>query len=161
MSTFQDSEYDWRDTYFVLFPAANRPSLEAVTERLRQMRTQYDVANPQANEEGLFEAMTIRSPDDFSALDVSFIDGEEVIEQRDALLEEFAAADPDELDPRQVRRLAECDARFDVMHFAQVMDDVEEDPDAMLDPSALLIVLEELARLTDGVSIDPQSGMVM
>ena len=31
----------------------------------------------------------------------------------------------------------------------------------MLDPSALLIVLETLAKLTGGVAVDPQSGTVL
>ena len=34
------------------------------------------------------------------------------------------------------------------------------DGDEMLDPSALLAVMEELARMTDGIAIDPQSGTI-
>jgi hypothetical protein len=31
----------------------------------------------------------------------------------------------------------------------------------MLDPSALLLIMEALVKLTDGVGIDPQSGALM
>ena len=29
MSTFEDGRYRWRETYFVLFPAAQAPAVEA------------------------------------------------------------------------------------------------------------------------------------
>jgi hypothetical protein len=37
----------------------------------------------------------------------------------------------------------------------------EEDLDEMLDPSALLLVLGELAKLTGGVAVDPQTGTLL
>ena len=37
----------------------------------------------------------------------------------------------------------------------------EDEPDEILDPSALLLVLEALARLTHGIAIDPQAGTVL
>ena len=47
-----------------------------------------------------------------------------------------------------------------MLHFEQVAEDADEDADddEMLDPSALLVVLGALARLTGGVAIDPQAG---
>ena len=50
------------------------------------------------------------------------------------------------------------------MHFEEVCDDpatVEEELDEMLDPGGLLVVLEALIEMTDGVGIDPQSGSLL
>ena len=55
-------------------------------------------------------------------------------------------------------RLAGCDARFDILHFEEVSEEGEEET---FDPSALLMVIEALAKLTDGVAVDPQSGTIM
>jgi hypothetical protein len=62
-----------------------------------------------------------------------------------------------------VKRIRECDARFDVLHFEQVpeFDSEDEELDEMLDPTALLLVLNALARIADGVAIDPQAGAVL
>jgi len=48
-----------------------------------------------------------------------------------------------------------------VLHFERVAEMPEEEEDEMLDPSALLIGLEALAKLTDGLAVDPQSGTIL
>ena len=65
-----------------------------------------------------------------------------------------------------LKRLRRYDGRFDVLHFEQVSDlpdneAEEEEPDELLDPGALLAVLGELAKLTGGVAVDPQSGTLL
>jgi hypothetical protein len=60
----------------------------------------------------------------------------------------------------KLARLPQCDARLDIMHFEQVVES-EDGEDDMLDPSALLLVLEALVKLTGGVGIDPQAGALM
>ena len=50
-----------------------------------------------------------------------------------------------------LKRLRDFDGRFDVLHFEQVAEIGEEDDgDELLDPSALLAVLDALAKLTGG-----------
>ena len=62
----------------------------------------------------------------------------------------------------KVERLAQCEARFDLLHFEHVGEqESDEDPDEMLDPSALLIVLDALVELTSGVGVDPASGTLL
>lgn len=161
MSMFQDDSYDWRDTYFVLFQSGHRPQLEEVKRIVEQLNPRYELSNLHADENGQFESLTIRSPADFTAIDVSFLDGEEVIEQRDTFLEELAGEDRDEFEQEKWERFAQCDARFDVMHFEQVSDAEQEGPDAMVDPGALINIIDALTDLTEGVGIDPQSGMLM
>jgi hypothetical protein len=50
------------------------------------------------------------------------------------------------------------DGRFDVLHFEQVVDFGDEEGGDMLDPTALLVVLEALVKLTGGLAVDPQAG---
>ena len=49
------------------------------------------------------------------------------------------------------------------MHFEQLSADAadSDEPDEMFDPSALLIVLDHLIELTDGVAVDPQAGTLL
>ena len=63
-----------------------------------------------------------------------------------------------------LEKLRKFDGRFDVLHFEQVGEpgeDDDEESDNMLDPSALLLVLDVLAELTGGIAIDPQTGTML
>jgi hypothetical protein len=159
MSTFEDDRYRWRETYFVLFSASDRPPLKMVEKRLAALNKRYTLSNASADDGGLFESLTVTSPEDFAALDICFTSGVEVLEQVAELVKDLAAV----ADPRQralLKRIRQCDGRFDILHFEQVADLPEEngDDEDLLDPSALLAVLDELARITGGVAVDPQSG---
>jgi hypothetical protein len=160
MSTFEDDRYRWRETYFVLFPAGRRPMLETVEHRLAAISRRYSLSNLTADDEGRFESVTVISPDDYAALDICYTGGEEVLEQGADLVRELAPTTEPSQRPT-LKRIKECDGRFDVLHFEQVSEVDDDDGDEMLDPGALLAVLEELARLTGGVAIDPQSGTIL
>ena len=71
--------------------------------------------------------------------------------------------DPEEL--KKADQLPEMNARIDLMHFEQLTfsfsDDDEDAAEGMFDPSALILVLEELAKICHGVPVDPQSGAIM
>jgi hypothetical protein len=158
MSTFEREDFRWRETYFILFDSAVRPALQRVVKVLEDLSNNFEIVNQRAEDEGRFDSLTCMSPDDYAALDISYLQGEEVIEQSALLIEEMkrSAADPEER--AKITRIAACDARFDVMHFQQVSGGEEDDLDERFDPSALLIVVEALTHLTDGVAVDPQSG---
>jgi hypothetical protein len=162
MSTFEDERYRWRETYFVLFPAARRPPLQTVQKRLAALSKRYLLSNQSEDSQGRFESLTVTSPDDFAALDVCYTAGSEVQEQVTELIQELAPTAA----PQQraaLKKLRQYDGRFDVLHFEQVSDLPEEngDEDDLLDPSALLAVLNELARITGGIAVDPQSGTIL
>jgi len=162
VSTFETGGYQWRETYFVLFNSSNRPKLEAVSETLRALGPRFEIINPTGDAEGRFESITLRSPQDYAALDISYMAGDEVIEQGAAMAKEMKSAAMDEQEKNDLNRLKKCDARFDILHFEQVSDDADESElDEMLDPSALLVALDALVDLTDGIGIDPQSGALM
>jgi hypothetical protein len=161
MSTFESDDFRWRETYFVLFQSARRPKLDKVEKLLHKLSDRYQITNLVGDEEGRFESVTLLAPDDYAALDICYVDDEEVREQATQLVKEMknATLQPGDLD--KLAKLPKCDVRFDIMHFEQVTDDQIEEGEEMLDPSALLLVLDALVDLTGGVGIDPQSGALM
>jgi len=162
MSMFEDNHYRWRETYFVLFDSANRPTLKTVEKALAALSSHYELKNGTKAQGGRFESLTLISPDDFAALDICYTSGDEVREQAAALARELRTPSMSHEEASRLARLQQHDARFEVLHFEQVNDlDDEDGLDEMLDPSALLLVLSALAGLTDGLAVDPQSGTVL
>lgn len=162
MSLFENQEYRWRDTYFVLFHAKDRPSAGAMLQALETLGPRFQVQETRCDEAGRFESMTLMSPDDFSAMDISFIAGDEVEEQVQTLLKGEKASQMTKEEQDKWKLLKGCDARFDIYHFERIVLSEEDDEDeGFLDPGGLLIVLECLSQLCHGVSIDPQAGTVL
>ena len=165
MSTFERDEFKWRETYFVLFDSCRRPTLKQVERVLKQLSSRFELSEGAADEDGRFESLTLLSPDDYAALDVSYETGPEVLEQNAVLYKEMKSSAADESERAKLQRILKLNARFDLMHFEQVSGEGGnaggEDFDEMLDPSALLIVLEALVDLTKGVGVDPQSGTLV
>ncbi len=164
MSTFENDQYKWRETYFVLFDSDKRPSLARLSKALHGLNPRFELSNAVGDDDGKFESLTLHSPQDYAAMDISYLSGEEVQQQVDQLVEELrpTAADADER--AKIARLAQYDSRLDILHFEQVVPGEsagEEEGEELLDPSALLNVLDTLVSLTGGVGIDPQSGTVM
>jgi hypothetical protein len=160
MSMFEDSRYRWRETYFVLFDAKKRPKLSSVSHVLTALNKRFQLTNLNADGHGQIDSLTLISPDDYAALDICYTDGAEVLEQGVALVDDLRKAGADIGPPVPWEQIKKYDGRFDVLHFEQVPEDVEEgaEEEGMLDPSALLVVLGTLAKLTGGVAIDPQAG---
>ena len=161
MSMFEDQHYRWRETYFVLFDSARRPTLSAMKKALSALDDRYVLVHARGDQKGLFESIGLLSPDDFAAVDISYMSGEEVLEQGAELYEEIQRGMPAG-ERSKLKRICKYDGRFDVLHFERVPNPEEGDGDEeMLDPGAVLIVLEALARLTEGIAVDPQSGTVV
>lgn len=163
MST-EKGELHWRETYYILFPSNRRPTLTQIDASLATIGDQCQLKNREANDDGFFESILVESPDDHSAVEISYEMGELVTEQSLELAKEMQ----DELSADQLTILLQADARLDVMHFERVAggsddqwgDDEDEMAD-MLDPTCLLLAVEALADLTDGVPVDPASGSVL
>lgn len=162
MSTFENKNYRWRETYFVLFDARKRPKLTAVEKALSELNNRYELVNPQADKKGHIETLTVISADDYAAMDICYIEGDEVLEQAPDLVKDLKKSAEDAFPNFPLSNILTYDGRFDVLHFERLDQEIdEEEADEMLDPSALLIVLETLSRLTNGVAVDPQSGTVL
>ena len=122
------------------------------------------MSNTLADDDGGFESLTLRSPQDYSALDISYVSGEEVQTQGVELVEEMRPNTTDPEERAKLARLPQCDARLDILHFEEIVGGGgggEEEGDETLDPSTLLNVLDALVRMTGGIGVDPQSGSVM
>jgi len=163
MSMFEDRQYQWRETYFVLFDSAKRPTLDALKKRLAGEDSRFMLVNCTMDEKGLIDSLTILSPDDFAALDISYLAGDEVREEARLLAKDLAGAECRGEERAKVDRLKRCEGRFDVLHFEKVggMDETGGDDEGMFDPSGLLIVLDALVELTGGIAVDPQSGTML
>ena len=162
MSTFERDDFRWRETYFVLFDSCKRPTLKDVQRALRDVNDHFEFSGGTSDDDGRFESLTVLAPDDYAALDISYVSGEEVQEQGAAFYDEMRTSAIDKEEKEKLARLPKFDARFDLMHFEQISGSGSEDEtDEMLDPSALLIALEALVELTEGVGVDPQSGTVL
>ena len=163
MSMFEDRQYQWRETYFVLFHSAKRPRLEALKKRLARAESHFTLSNCVSDKKGLIESLTVLAPDDFAALDISYLGGDEVREEARSLASELKAAACDRDERAKIEVLKGCDGRFDILHFERVPEQLaaEEEDEGMFDPSGLLIVLDALVELTGGVAVDPQSGALL
>ncbi|MCS7238446.1 MAG: hypothetical protein NZ899_09255 [Thermoguttaceae bacterium] len=161
MSLFGDPRYQWRETYFVLFRSERRPTLAKMERALRRLNPSFTLLNQTADEQGRFQSLTLIAPDDFAGLDISYMEGQEVIDETEELIEQLAATESSPEDRQRLKQLTRMDARFDVYHFEEISEeefDDEEDREELLDPGALLSVLELLAKMTGGIVVDPQSG---
>jgi hypothetical protein len=158
MSMFENSRYRWRETYFVLFDAKNRPKLTNVTKSLSALNKRFQLTNLSADDQGKVDSLTLISPDDFAALDICYTEGDEALEQAVALVDDLKKGSDEFPPPVPWPTIKKYDGRLDVLHFEQVPEESDEDDDEMLDPSALLAVLGTLAQLTGGVAVDPQAG---
>ncbi len=159
MSSFERFGYQWRETYFVFFDRTRRPTLAQVKKRLHRLGKQFRLDGETADSDGEFETISLVSDSDFAAVDLAYEEGDAVVQQARALAKEFK---PNQLDPRereQVALLKQCNARLDLLHFEnKAAEDPLDEDDEMLDPSALLLVLDAMVELTGGVGIDPASG---
>jgi hypothetical protein len=160
MSLFENARYQWRETYLVLFESARRPSVETVKAALEALGRQYEILDVRADEEGRFDCLTLISPDDYAAMDVSYVSGEEVTEQTKELVNELKRTTATATEIADLKRVVGLDARFDIYHFEEIVTGDEED-DEFMDPGCLLQVIEELTRLVDGVGLDPASGALL
>ncbi len=160
MSLFENHEYRWRETYFVLFEQTKRPTLDTFKRMLASLPGHYQVSAASVEEDNLIESVTVVAPEDNAALDISYVDGEEVVEQAGDLQDQVKPSD--EQERQKLRKLNRASARLDIMHFEHVSSfEANDEEDEMLDPSALLVILDHLVEMTDGVAFDPQSGTLL
>jgi len=177
-------ELHWRETYFILFPQGQRPTMQQVERALSSADARLQLENLASSDDGMFQSMLVESPEDHAAVEVSYETGEAVIEQN----LEWAKQLQRQLPASQLQHLMTADSRLDVAHFERlpasstaqkppeasdpwqdedyVAEDFGDDLDAapelgMLDPTCLLTVVETLKSLTRGLAFDPASGEMM
>lgn len=166
-------ELHWRETYFIVFARDRRPDLKRVAEALAQANSHFQLENLASDERGLIESLLVESPEDHAVVEISYEVGDAVIEQN----LEWAKQLQKEIPAEQLQELVRADARLDVAHFEKVrsgeeeqcsefptfgndFDDPEE-PFEMLDPTCLLMVVDTLSSITEGLTFDPASGEIL
>jgi hypothetical protein len=164
MNNENDDQLEWRDTYFVLFQQANRPTLTQVEAAITESSQRLKLENLEADEDGMFESVLVHAPQDNAAVEISYEVGAAVVEQSAELAKQLK----DEIGPKQLQQMLKSNARLDVMLFERVRnedfggdEDDEEWEGGSVDPSSLLNVVEVLAKLTHGLPIDPASGTIL
>jgi hypothetical protein len=160
MSLFEDDSYIYRDTFFIYIQDENRPTVAQVSDCFAQLGSKYEVVGMRERD-GKFGSVTIKSPQDSSAMDITYVTGEEVHEQIGELMLEFRTMTLTGDDREKLTAFETCNARFDIFHFEQQSGSADAGPDEMIDPGGLLLVIERLASLVGGVALDPQSHTIL
>ncbi len=158
MSLFEDPRYLYRDTFFILFSQQHRPTADRIGAALAELGKRYEVTNLVMDQKHA-ESFTVRSPQDFSAMDVAYVEGEDVAVQIRDVLQQFRSITLTGDDAHKLKQLSQCDARYDIYHFERI-DAATGDAD-QLDPGGLLLVMEKLTEISRGVGFDPQSMSLM
>jgi len=109
-------ELFWRETYFILFDRARRPTAAQVQEALRKADGRLVLRNLESDEAGQFASVLIESPEDHAAVEASYAAGAAVVEQN----REWAQQLKKQAGPRQLQRLLAADARLEVAHFERI-----------------------------------------
>jgi len=161
MSLFEDSRYQWRETYFVLFDKQHRPKAEDVKRILHELGPRMEIHELTANEAGMLDSMTVLSHADAAGMDITYVEGEDVKEQVLELRQQWKNKPASGKEKSHLMRALHADARFEVYHFEEFADLPDEEDDGPLDPGTLLLVLNKLARLCHGESLDPQTGELL
>lgn len=161
MSLFANPQYRWRETYSILFRAVDRPAAAALRKTFEDLRAGYRVTDVTTDAAGQVESATVIAPADFAGMDLSFVAGEDVREQICELLAERKQAASSKKEQAKLRQLTECDARFDVFHFEQIVADDPSEDDEYMDPGSLISLLKSLAHLCRGVGVDSTSGALL
>src|ERR1700704_1157017 len=79
--TENEDQLEWRDSYFVMFQQADRPTLAQVGAAITETSRRLKLENLEADEDGMFESLLVQAPQDNAAVEVSYEMGDAVIEQ--------------------------------------------------------------------------------
>ena len=161
MSLFEDSRYQWRETYFVLFDRQHRPKAADVRRILHELGPRMEIHELAENDAGLLDSMTVLSHADAAGMDITYNEGEDVKEQVIELRQEWKSKQPNAKEKPHLMRALHADARFEIYHFEEITDLPDEEDDGPLDPGTLLLVLNKFARLCQGEALDPQTGELL
>ena len=164
MSLFDNPEYRWRETYLLFHKKKQRPSVDKIRQAIESIRGSYQIDQMTGTEEGAFESATLFAEEAFAAIDMSYIEDDQIAEQILEVQQEMREVLEDPEDLAKLESLREYDARIDLLHFERLsgaFSDDDEDLNSCFDPSALLAVAEKWTLLTGGVCLDPASATIL
>ena len=153
MSLFENDQYEYCDTFFVYLKNENRPALAAVLTALKDLGNRCVVLDAKETD-GKFESATIKFASDCSAMDIVYVHGEEVTAQLQEVQETMRLMTITDDTRDDLKRMRACDSRYDIFHFEE---NNANNEDEFLDPGGLLMVIERISSVCDGIGYDPQS----
>ncbi|MFP6676609.1 MAG: hypothetical protein VB878_16110, partial [Pirellulaceae bacterium] len=89
MSLFENDRYRWRETFFVMFHATNRPTVAAMKKVLADLGGNVEIRETRGDDESGFESLTLIADEDNAAMDIVYSSGDAVLEQREELYSEL------------------------------------------------------------------------
>ena len=164
MSLFDNPEYRWRETYLLFHKKKQRTSADKLRQAISGIRGSYQIEQLVANENGEFDSATVFAEEAFSAIDMSYVEDDQIQEQIIEIQSEMKEVLEDPEDLAKLESLGEYDARIDLLHFERLTGDFtddEEDLNSCFDRAALLAVAEKWTLLTGGICLDPASATIL
>jgi hypothetical protein len=164
MSLFDNPEYRWRETYLLFHKKTHRASVDKIRHAISGIRGHYQIEQLVANAHGDFESATVLAEEAFSAIDMIYVEDDQIHEQILEIQTEMKEVLEDPEDLAMLEGLGEYDARIDLLHFERLTGDFtddEEDLNSCFDPVALLAVADKWMLLTGGVCLDPASATIL
>lgn len=167
-SFFENPDYEWRETLFVLFDRKTCPPVTRETVRRFFAETEFaflEIKAAKESADGMLRRLLAVSPETRCGLELVFQEGDAVLEQT----REFHRTIQETLDAyesRQWEKIFPLSACFELMYFEKIQKslriagETREEP-LLYDPGTLLFVTEKLSQFTHGVVLDPQSGMIL
>src|SRR5262245_40278136 len=114
MSLFENDWFRWRDTYFVLFDEANRPTAAAMEEVLVTLGDRFEIREVRGDANGAFESLTLLSPIDYAGMDITYTAGEDVVLQVEELSKEMLKSGLTKEEKIKLKRIKGMTARFEI-----------------------------------------------
>ena len=164
MALFDNPEYRWRETYLLFHKKSQRAMAAKVVQTIEGIRGHYNLEQVVADPDGYFESGTVFAEEAFAAIDLSYVEDDQIREQIAEIQEEMKEVLEDPEDLAKLESLSEYDVRIDLLHFERLTAGFEEEDDefnSCFDPAALLAVAEKWTLLTGGVCLDPASATIL
>ncbi len=167
---FENPEYEWRETLFVLFDGRQHPPLTEAEKKSLVAEAEFsflEVEKAKTAPDGQLKSLLFLSPETDSAVELQYREGRTVLEQSRAFYESIRAILDNE-ERQQWQKIMQLPSCYELIYFEKPTGEIrlaEEFPDedemSFYDPGALLFLMENLARRTHGTAVDPQSGMIL
>ncbi len=161
MSMFDHPEYEWRETFFLFHRPDKRPMAADVKQSLMVANPGFEICELHGNDEGELASMTVIATETYSAIDLSYAESDDLGEQIAELKQELTPIDDDER--KKMNRISGSDMRLDLLHFERMIPGSEDGDDTggFFDPGALILIINTIAKMSEGVGVDPVSATIM
>ena len=81
MSLFDNPEYRWRETYLLFHKKSQRAMAAKVVQTIEGIRGHYNLEQVVADPDGYFESGTVFAEEAFAAIDLSYVEDDQIREQ--------------------------------------------------------------------------------